>query len=110
MLPKGRANHYQKIARDAEWNAIKQYIKAGFPESPSSNFLDVGCGAGYSMKRAKDELNCQVFGIDPEPGAHVVDRTFSPNLSHPFQIIKAEAESIPFPEKHFDTVYSSHVL
>ena len=55
----------QKFARDYEWNSIKSFIRPG-------RFLDVGCGAGYDMKRAQNEFQCQVSGIDPVPGAHGV--------------------------------------
>ena len=50
----------QEKIREVEWNAIKSYIKNG------SKFLDVGCGSGFSIKKAAKELNCISYGIDPE--------------------------------------------
>ena len=35
----------QEFIRDFEWKSISQNIRPG-------RFLDVGCGAGYAMKRA----------------------------------------------------------
>ena len=41
---------YQKEIRDIEWNSFKKHIAIGV------NFLDVGCGAGDNLNRAKTEL------------------------------------------------------
>lgn len=102
-LPKERENYYQKIARDKEWEEIKLYIK-------KNKFLDVGCGAGYAMKKAKEELNCECFGIDPQPQAHGVGRFTNDNNLISNNILVANSEHIPFNDNSFDTVFSSHVL
>jgi SAM-dependent methyltransferase len=102
LLSKEETNKNQKIIRDVEWDAIEPFIKKG-------NFLDVGCGAGYSMKKAEN-IGCKVFGIDPDPGGHGVGRTGSNFFIDEVVIKQAFAESIPFNESMFDTVYSSHVL
>ena len=103
ILSKEIANHYQKTARDIEWNGVKEFINKG-------KFLDVGCGAGYSMQKAQEELNCEVFGIDPDPFGHGVGRRES-NFEIDIENIKtAFSENIPFEDSSFDTVYSSHVL
>lgn len=103
LLSKEKTNANQKKIRDTEWKAIAPFIISG-------NFLDVGCGAGYSMERAKSEAGCIVFGIDPEPGAHGVGRTGSNFHVEAGEIRKAFAENIPFESQMFETVYSSHVL
>lgn len=103
MLSKEATNLNQKKIRDIEWEAIKPFIKNGV-------FLDVGCGAGYAMNRAQKDCGCDVYGIDPDPMGHGVGRlgsNFDAGANH---ILKAFAESIPFDDKKFDTVYSSHVL
>jgi ubiquinone/menaquinone biosynthesis C-methylase UbiE len=94
---------YQELIRQLEWKAVKPYVKSG------ATFLDVGCGAGYSLMKAFTELNCEVQGIDPEPGAHGVGR-FTVDLWKERPIIKGSAEELPFPDACFDVVYSSHVL
>lgn len=94
---------YQERIRQLEWDAIKSCIPK------SSSFLDVGCGAGYSLMKAHTELMCQVQGIDPEPGAHGVGR-FTEGIWKERPIIQGNAESLPFPDASFDVVYSSHVL
>ena len=103
FLSKEKANINQKKIRDVEWNAVKPFIPV------NSKFLDVGCGAGYAMKKAIEELNCDCQGIDPDPGAHGVGR-YEKNYSSEINIIKATAENIPFGDESFDVVYSSHVL
>ena len=103
VLSKENANFYQKMARDVEWDAVKQYIKEGL-------FLDVGCGAGYSMKKAQEEFNCICSGIDPNPSEHGVGRINSNYNVGIDNILFGKAEDIPFSDKYFDTVYSSHVL
>ena len=94
---------YQKDIRDIEWNSFKKHIANGV------NFLDVGCGAGDNLNRAKTELNCQVTGIDPSPGSHGVGR-FAENKANEIQIIQGTAEDLPFKNEEFDLVFCSHVL
>lgn len=104
LLSKERVNHFQKIARNEEWLSIKEFIPQG------SKFLDVGCGAGYSMLRAQEDCQCEVFGIDPEPMGHGVGRTGS-NFNINIENIKQGfSEKIEFETASFDIVYSSHVL
>jgi ubiquinone/menaquinone biosynthesis C-methylase UbiE len=95
-------NRLQKIIRDTEWESISAEIKKG-------NFLDVGCGAGYSLLLAQKEGNT-VFGVDPSPGSHGVGRQGSAYDIKDISIQQAYAEKLPFPDGCFDTVYSSHVL
>lgn len=94
---------YQERIRLLEWNAIKSFIPKG------STFLDVGCGAGYSLMKAHNELGCNVQGVDPAPGEHGVGR-FTVDLWKDRPIVKASAENLPFLDDTFDVVYSSHVL
>lgn len=103
-LSKEYTNSNQKVIRDIEWQAVEPFIKR------NAKFLDVGCGAGYAMLKAIESKNCEVFGIDPNPGDHGVGRNGS-GFKIPVENIKqAFAEEIPFESKSFDVVYSSHVL
>jgi ubiquinone/menaquinone biosynthesis C-methylase UbiE len=100
-LSKEETNKNQMLIRDTEWSAIEPYIRKG-------NFLDVGCGAGYSMKKAQ-EYGCKSYGIDPNPGGHGVGREGS-GFQVNVDIKQGFAEKIDFNSQMFDTVYSSHVL
>lgn len=101
-LSKNKIEENQQKIRDVEWEAIQKYI----PER--SKFIDVGCGAGYAMKKAVETRNCEVKGIDPSPGEHGVGR-YAKNKEL-LNIQKGDAENIPFDNNTFDVVYCSHVL
>ena len=102
-LSKEETNQNQKRIRDVEWEAIAPYMANG-------NFLDIGCGAGYTMSRAKQEKKCKVWGIDPNPGGHGVGRTGSNFDTGIGDIQQGFAENLPYESNFFNTVYSSHVL
>ena len=98
-----KVEKYQKIIREKEWYDISKYILE------KSNFLDVGCGAGYAMMKAKEDHDCCVFGVDPEPGAHGVGR-YIKDFVNKVEIKKGAAEKLPFYDNYFEIVYCSHVL
>lgn len=100
---KNKIEKYQERIRQLEWDAILQFIPR------NAHFLDVGCGAGYSLMKAKNQLNCDIKGIDPEPGAHGVGRYTSEEWKS-LPIIQGSAENLPYEDNSFDVVYSSHVL
>lgn len=93
----------QQLVRDEEWSSIAEHIHQ------NTSFLDVGCGAGYAMFKAKNERNCRVEGIDPNPGAHGVGRFLKELVDVP-EIKQGFAEKLPYDDGLFDIVYSSHVL
>lgn len=100
---KAQIEIHQERIRLLEWNAVKSFIPAG------AHFLDVGCGAGYSLIKAHTDLGCQVQGIDPSPGVHGVGR-YTEGLWKDRPILQGSAENLPFDDGVFDVVYSSHVL
>lgn len=95
-------NERQKMIRDLEWNLVQQVLPAG-----PGRFLDVGCGTGYQMAKAK-AMGFDVTGIDPHPGTDGVHAELVTNVRASIQ--KGVATSLPFPEGHFDVVFSSHAL
>jgi SAM-dependent methyltransferase len=102
-------DRYQQRIRDVEWNAIVGYIPEG------ALFLDIGCGAGYSMKKAYDTRNCSVQGVDAEPFRHGVGRAWdAADLGkmpeNAFRILQGVGEALPYDDASFDVAYSSHVL
>lgn len=100
---KEKVEKHQQIIRDAEWAQIENNIPK------KSKFLDVGCGAGYSLMRASQDLNCEVEGIDADPGSHGVGR-YIKNMVNAVSIKQGFAEDLPYANQSFDVVYSSHVL
>tara|TARA_B100001287_G_scaffold72444_1_gene60075 strand:- start:8005 stop:8778 length:774 start_codon:yes stop_codon:yes gene_type:complete len=99
---KEKIERFQKIIRDNEWSELAKYIPK------KSNFLDVGCGSGDNMFKAKKELHCTVQGVDPNPGNHGVGRYSSEKYLK--NIKKGVSENLPYPDKNFDVVFCSHVL
>jgi SAM-dependent methyltransferase len=93
----------QEQIRHLEWNAVKHYIPK------QATFLDVGCGAGYSLMKAYTELECEVQGIDPDLGVNCFGR-FTQGLWKERPIIQVFAETLTFLDTSFDVVYSSYVL
>ena len=100
---KDKVEKFQQIIRDAEWENIANHIPK------MSKFLDVGCGAGYSLMRASQDLDCEVEGIDADPGSHGVGR-FIKDMVKSVPIKQGFAENLPYENETFDIVYSSHVL
>jgi ubiquinone/menaquinone biosynthesis C-methylase UbiE len=102
---KQRIEHLQKQIRDIEWDAVADFIK------PNSSFLDIGAGSGYFLKKARAEMNCEVFGIDTEPNAYGVGRFSESGFEEKkIKISKGSGENLPYKDKEFDVVFSSHVL
>jgi ubiquinone/menaquinone biosynthesis C-methylase UbiE len=102
-LAQSRIDENQKKIRDKEWDEVKEYIQ------PESKLLDVGCGAGYNLIKAQEELDCKCFGVDPDPGGHGVGR-YDYKESQELNIQPGFAENIPFEDNSFDVVICSHVL
>lgn len=97
-----KTNQNIKEIRDVEWDSIVKYI-------PNDKlFLDLGCGTGYSMKRAINDKNCETVGIDPQPMIAGVKSDLIEDAN--FKIIKGIGENLPFADNSFDVIYTCHVL
>jgi ubiquinone/menaquinone biosynthesis C-methylase UbiE len=97
LLTLGRENEFRKrILRLAKLK-------------PGESVLDVGCGTGTLAIAAKRSVGPtgQVCGIDasPEMIARAGKKTMKPRVQVDFKI--AMAESLPFPDAHFDAVLST---
>lgn len=96
-------NERLRRIRDAEWAIVEPFVREHVPGS----FLDVGCGAGYAVAKAA-ALGLAATGVDSHPGECGVRDFERPNI--PGQIVRAEAESLPFAEESFDVVHCAYVL
>jgi ubiquinone/menaquinone biosynthesis C-methylase UbiE len=63
--------------------------------------LEIGCATGVVVRRLNDK-GVEAHGID-------VSKWAIGNRQHP-NVILAGAEDLPFPDNHFDFVYSTHSL
>lgn len=95
-------NDRQKIIRDLEWESVRQIL----PAAPG-RFLDIGCGTGYQMVRAK-AMGFEVSGVDPCPSMHGVSANIPDDIRS--AICRGTAEQLPFPDSSFDVIFSSHAL
>ncbi|MHA1641393.1 MAG: methyltransferase domain-containing protein [Promethearchaeota archaeon] len=68
-----------------------------------NTILDVGCGAGHSMKTLKRSL-FDVTGID------INDKAIKHCKQLGLNVIKMNAEKLEFDDNSFDTVFSMHLL
>ncbi len=93
--------HYNTIGteRNTDLNrrTIKYIIKNLY--SGSETLLDVGCGKGYLLSELiKSGFHATGLDIFDDPG------------NFEFEYIKADAEILPFPDRSFDIVISTHTL
>ncbi|WP_282134459.1 class I SAM-dependent methyltransferase [Seonamhaeicola maritimus] len=65
--------------------------------------LDISCGRGYLSKKIVEELSIEVTGVD-----FIIDSELK-NSKNPL-FLEGSIENIPYPDKHFDTVISTHTL
>jgi ubiquinone/menaquinone biosynthesis C-methylase UbiE len=77
------------------------------PEATGS-VLEVGVGTGlnFELYRGIDEL----VGIEPDPHMLARARVRARTLSFPVELHQAGAESMPFPDAHFDTAVVTFTL
>ena len=86
---------FQEIKRNYE---LIQVLPL-FP--PGSNVLEIGAGAGWQAK-AMAEKGVQIVAIDIPGSAYKNQRVWP--------VIEYDGENLPFPDKHFDIVFSSNVM
>ena len=72
------------------------------------NVLDVGCGTGVLARAVLERVGPSgtVTGLDPNPGMLAVAREQAPEVDWQ----EGAAESLPFPDQHFDAVVSQFGL
>ena len=74
------------------------------PARPGGELLDVGCGGGEFLARAR-ALGWRVLGVEPDPRAADVARSV-----RGLDVRQGLLEEQRFPDARFDAVTSSHVL
>jgi ubiquinone/menaquinone biosynthesis C-methylase UbiE/glycosyltransferase involved in cell wall biosynthesis len=76
-----------------------------FCEIPEgSRVLDVGCNSGDFLKMLKDHKECSVIGID------VSENVLALAKDKGLEVLKADAEALPFEDASFDVVVLREVL
>lgn len=67
-----------------------------------TRMLEVGCAAGPTVFHLNSHFDTEAYGVDVSKWA--VENAFHANVS------QAPANRLPFPDGHFDVVFSCHVL
>jgi SAM-dependent methyltransferase len=101
------------IEEDLELIYPDDYLPYRVPQAPApagpdgaelrGDLLDVGCGAGSYLEKARKE-GWRGSGIEWSPQAAAVAR------SRGFEVIVGDALTVGFPDRRFDRVRSAHVL
>lgn len=73
--------------------------------------LDVGCGTGLLFDHIEESVG-QIVGVDFSPGILKVAAERCRNLRKGYKVsmIRADADSLPFPEEIFDKVFAFTLL
>lgn len=69
--------------------------------------LDLGCGTGYLLRQlaARCPQATELVGLDPAAG--MIEVATAANLDVRLHFIPGVAESVPYPDQHFDLVVST---
>ena len=101
-----RSQGYGGYRYDGRWRAVADRMVARYGLKAGDRVLDVGCGKGfllYDLTQAVPGL--EVAGIDISDYALT---NAKPEIAK--HLRKADAKSLPFPDKSFDFVYSINTL
>ena len=94
--------------QERQLHLLKFFRSLGLTSLRDLRILDVGCGAGGTLRRLLDfgaePENC--FGIDLVPKHVEVARRVHPN----FTFVEGSAAHLPFPDEEFDLVHQATVF
>jgi ubiquinone/menaquinone biosynthesis C-methylase UbiE len=97
--------HYELVADD-----ISKYYRAQYSSLEQGGLLDIGTGpAQLLLKLHQREPNLRFIGIDSSPAMVIKAKQniASAGLDKVIEIKDGNAQSIPFPDEHFDIVVST---
>jgi SAM-dependent methyltransferase len=91
---------------EGRWEKVARLMAAQYGIKPGDKILDIGCGKGFLLYDfTKVVPGVEVFGIDISGYAIANSKE---EVSDRLQI--GNATSLPFPDRHFDFVYSITTL
>lgn len=112
--------HLVQMASDSldenrSWEQLRALAAAIGTPLAGKRLLEIGSGVGLTVAIARKGMGADAFGI--EPGEAEYDGTLAVSWDilrdggiDPEVIRRGFGEAIPFPDDHFDAVYSSNVL
>jgi SAM-dependent methyltransferase len=97
-IERGRPSYSWRYGQDRRLEMVRHYVAL-----ENARILDVGCGIGTYVRRFR-RYSDDVHGIEVEP-ERVAEA--SQELSN---IVLAKGEALPYPDDHFDVVFSNEVI
>ena len=97
-IERGRPSYSWRYGQDRRLEMVR-----GVVDLRDARILDVGCGIGTYVRRFR-QYSDDVHGIEVEP-----ERAAEASLELP-NIVQAVGEALPYPDDHFDLVFSNEVI
>jgi SAM-dependent methyltransferase len=97
-IERGRPSFSWRYGQDRRLEMVR-----GFIDLQDARILDVGCGIGTYVRRFR-QYSDDVHGIEVEPKRVAEASAELPN------IVAARSEALPYPDDHFDLVFSNEVI
>jgi SAM-dependent methyltransferase len=97
-IERGRPSYSWRFGQDRRLEMVRRFVPL-----EGARVLDIGCGIGTYVRRFRQYTD-DVHGVDIEP-----DRVAEASRELP-NIHLAPGEALPFPDDHFDVVFSNEVI
>ncbi|MEZ4595900.1 MAG: class I SAM-dependent methyltransferase [Chloroflexota bacterium] len=97
-ISRGRPSYSWRFGQDRRLAMVEQWVAL-----EGARILDVGCGIGTYVRRFR-AFSDEVYGVEVEE-----ERVREASLELP-HIQVARGEALPFPDGHFDLVFSNEVI
>jgi SAM-dependent methyltransferase len=97
-IERGRPSYTWRFGQDRRLEMVRRFVHLD-----DARILDVGCGIGTYVRRFR-QFSDDVHGVEVEPERVAEASAELPN------IVEGRGESLPFPDGHFDLVFSNEVI
>ena len=97
-IERGRPSYSWRFGQDRRLEMVRRYVPL-----EDARILDVGCGIGTYVRRFR-RFSTDVHGLEVEP-----ERVAEASVDLP-NIVQGVGEALPWPDDHFDLVFSNEVI
>ena len=97
-IERGRPSYSWRYGQDRRLDMVREYV-----DLENARILDVGCGVGTYVRRFR-QYSDEVYGTEIEPQRVAEASRELPNI-----VLAGDVE-LPFPDDHFDLVFSNEVI